>query len=117
MLSTAFSIARSGLATESLRVRVAAENIANSSTPGYVPRRVDATSLETGGVRAVARPVAAFDASLPAIDVVQEIASLVEAQAAYQANLAVIETVDEMFESLLDVIDDDDREQRRDRVF
>lgn len=117
VLSAAFSIARSGLAAESLRVRVVADNIGNASTPGYTPQRVEQATLETGGVRAVARPVAAFAAGLPAVDVIQETASLKEAQAAYQANFAVIETVDEMFESLLDAIDHDDRDDRRDRSY
>ena len=109
MLSSAFNIARSGLAAEALRVEVAASNIANASTPEYVPLQVEKTALgQSGGVAATVRPVVGTDLSAtgPNVDIVSETTTLLQAQAAYEANLAVLVTVDDMMETLLDVIGD-----------
>ncbi len=116
MLSSALEIARSGLASETLRVQVAAGNIANASTPDYVQQRVEQTAIgNTGGVRAMVRPVS--NANLPVaelnVDLVRETATLIQAKAAYQANLAVIVTVDQMTDSLLDIFSHNDDEQDR----
>lgn len=114
MLGTAFDIARSGLAAEGLRARVAAQNIANASTPDYVPQQVEQTSLGPhGGVQATVRPVVSPGVGAP-VDLVKETTTLLQAKAAYEANLAVIVAVDQMTESLLDIFDrrDSDRDDR-----
>ena len=116
MLSSALNAARSGLAAETLRLEVAAHNIANASTAGYVPKRVEQTALaDTGGVSAVVRPVAPpqlFTAGSQ-VDVVKETTTLIQAQAAYKANLAVIATVDDMTNSLFELFDNDRPERDR----
>lgn len=116
MLSSALNAARSGLAAESLRVEVAAQNIANASTEGYVPKRVEQTALaDTGGVSAVVRPVTSpqLYTAGSQVDIVKETTTLIQAQAAYKANLAVIATVDDMTDSLLDIFDNDRSERDR----
>ena len=113
MLSSALNVARSGLAAEALRVQTAASNIANASSTDYVPKRVEQTSDgQTGTVKAVARPVANVSpaAAGPSVDLLRNVTTLAEAETAYMANLAVIKTVDEMTDSLLDIIGDDRRD-------
>ncbi|MFY0611373.1 MAG: hypothetical protein JXQ99_07605 [Hyphomicrobiaceae bacterium] len=114
LLSTAFSIARSGLAAEAVRVEVAASNIANASSPDYVPRQVEqATHGHSGGVTTTIRPTAGSQLSSTAqgVDIVREVTTLIQAQAAYEANLAVIVAVDQMTETLLDIVGDNDSDK------
>lgn len=122
MLGSAFDIARSGLAAEALRLQTAAGNIANVSSTRvvggngealsqtYVPQRVEQSSLgATGGVQATVQPAdTPTGAPGPHVDLVREVTTLAQAQAAYEANLAVIVTVGEMTDSLLDIIGDRD---------
>ena len=113
VLSSAYNVARSGLAAETLRMQTAATNIANLSSTDYVPKRVEQTTRgETGGVQAVVQPITKTDPGAPAptVDLIREVTTLAQAEAAYKANLAVIATVDEMTESLLDIIGDDRRD-------
>ena len=113
MLNTAFDIARSGLAAEGLRLRAVANNIANVSTKDYVPQQVELVAQASpGGVRASVRPATPsyFPATAPGVDIAREMTTLIEAKAAYQANLAVIQTVDEMTDSLLDIVGGNDRD-------
>ncbi len=108
MLSSAFNIARSGLAAETLQVEMAASNIANASSVDYVPKKVEQTTLgNSGGVTATVRPVAGAFVSpaVPNVDIVRETTTLIQAQAAYEANLAVIVTIDQMTESIFDIFD------------
>ena len=113
MLRAAFETARSGLATEALRVQVAAQNIANASTEGYVPQQVEQSTQPGGGVSAVVRSVPNNVSGTDAgVDVVKEATTLFQAKAAYQANLAVIATVEEMTDSLFDMFDRDRDNER-----
>ena len=113
VLSTALDIARSGLTAEGVRLQTAANNIANASTKDYVPQQVTQVALaDPGGVQATVRPAtpSSYAPSAPRVDLAREMTSLIEAEAAYRANLAVIETVDEMTKSLLDVVGDKHRD-------
>ena len=113
MLSSAINVARSGLAAEALRTQTAATNIANVSSTDYIPKRVEqSASGDAGSVRAVVRPItnSAPGAPAPTVDLLREVTTLAQAETAYKANLAVIATVDEMTESLLDIIGDDRRD-------
>lgn len=103
MLGAAFEIARSGLAAETLRAQVAATNIANASTPEHVPLKVEQLTAEEGGVRVSVQP--AGTDHIGHVDLASEVTSLAYAEAAYTANLAVVETVGEMFQALLDAVD------------
>ena len=113
MLRSAFETARSGMAAEALRVEVAAKNIANASSQDYVPQRVEQSSLaNSAGVRAEARPITNnIAAAGNSVDLVREATTLMQAQAAYAANIAVIEAVDNMTQSLFDMVDDSRRER------
>jgi flagellar basal body rod protein FlgC len=100
VLDTALYIARSGLVAEGLRMQAAADNIANALSTNHVPQRVEqVTHSGSGGVIATVRTVAEAN-----VDLVRETATLAQAKAAYEANLAVIATVDEMMESLLYIV-------------
>jgi flagellar basal body rod protein FlgB len=110
LLDAAFDITRSGLAAEGLRMLAAANNIANASSTNHVPRRVEQTTLgSSGGVKATVRIVPE-----PNIDPVRETATLAQAKAAYEANLVVIATVDDMMESLLDIVGSNDQNRNGD---
>ncbi|MGI9410294.1 MAG: flagellar basal body rod protein FlgC [Hyphomicrobiaceae bacterium] len=112
MLNTALDIARSGLAAEGVRLQTAANNIANVSTKDYVPQQVEQVALASpGGVQAKIRPAMPpyFPAAATVVDLAREMTTLIEAEAAYKANLAVIQTVDEMTDSLLDIFDNKER--------
>jgi flagellar basal-body rod protein FlgC len=88
-MSTALSIAASGMAAASLRLEVSAGNVANALTTGplptaagsnaasypkaYVPQRVDQVALAGGGTAATVQPVSPssvprYDPSAPNAD-------------------------------------------------
>ncbi len=123
----AINTAVSGLRAASLRVTMAAENIAaagvtGSADPaaydGYVPQRVVQTTGAGGATIASAVAVdpaflTIFDQNdpnadadgrvgVPNVDLATEIVELTLAEHAYKANLAVIRAADEITEALLD---------------
>ena len=67
-------------------------------TPAYIPVYEPGSSFanEDGMVAA------------PNVDLAHNLVTLREAKAAYEANLAVIETVDEMYDALFELFDDHD---------
>ena len=124
-------IALSGLNTQAKRIGVSAQNVANmvstgvrSDPPavddeGYVPQRVLSVEAPGGGARAERVPVSppsvpVYDPGHPDADgegvvpranvsLEREMVTQMEARRAYEANLRVIETVDEMTGALLDI--------------
>ena len=126
-----FSIPVSGLAFQSKRFAQSAENVVNlgstgvrsdraeGAEDGFVPHRVVGVTGAQGGVRAASQPInppsvffydpGAPDADAegvvarPNVSLEQEMVTQLQAKQAYKANLKVIETVDEMLGSLLDV--------------
>ena len=98
--------------------RQTGRNDARPDTGGYTPVRVDQESLEGGGVRArigaiVPSHLLVFDptdpladdegiVALPNVDIEGELVGVMRARRAYQLSLKVIETEDEMMESLVD---------------
>ena len=105
----ALATAISGLLGQAQSVAVAANNIANSSTPGYRPAEVSFTTVGAGGrggVRAVVRAPAPFEADAGAgseVDVAQEFGRLIQAQAAYDASAKMFGVASRMTGSLLDI--------------
>lgn len=109
-LQSALSTAVSSLSTNVRRATVAADNIANATTPGFVPNKVIVTSVGAqgyagGGVRAVVRP--AIEAITVAqdvsnVDLGQEFVTLIRAQTAYGNSAEVIRTASDMMRTLLD---------------
>ena len=104
MFSTIFATAREGMAVQARRVEAAARVIASQgATP---PPASDPPTVSSAPVRIGALPVG---------DTLEEaIVTLIEAQAAYRANVLVIETAADMFDSLLDAVDHDHHHHRRD---
>ena len=130
-MTSIFSVPLSGLALQSKRIANSASNVANISSTGvrtdppnandegFVPHRVQATAEPEGGVRASLHAttppaVLRYDPGAPDADaeglvarpnvsLVEETVTQIDAKRAYQANLAVIKTMDEMIGSLLDL--------------
>jgi len=120
-ISGVLTAAVSGLSLASQRVAAAADNIANVSTPGYKASDVHASSVTTrqsaaggyaaGGVTGILRPSvdvpgflvsgAAIEASN--VDIAQQLVGLIDASAAYKANLEVLKTGDAILKELIDI--------------
>ena len=126
-----FAVPVSGLHAQAKRIGVSAQNVANlgstgvrsdppeAADDGYVPQRVEAVAEPGGGVRAQSVPISppatfvhdpgdpAADADgmapRPNVSLERETVTQIDAKRAYEANLRVIETVDDMVGSLLDV--------------
>lgn len=130
-MTSVFNTALSGLAAQSKRLEVSANNVVNLRSTGvqpgatpqageYVPQKVALTSVAGGGVRAKAVPVdppsfqsyepgapdadADGFAARPNVDLATELVTQLDARRSYQANLKLIETQDEILGDLLDVI-------------
>lgn len=120
-LST-FSVAGTGMDAQSRRLRVIAENIANTDTPGF--RRKQLTFEEAGGKGGVEVSGLQLDqAPLPLIhdpshpladeqgyyagsnvSMVIEVADAREAQRSYEANLRLFDQARQMSSALLDLL-------------
>jgi len=109
MLS-ALGIAASGMRDAMVRVDVAANNIANVSTGGFVPSQVLSTEVPEGGVASVVTagaPGAAVLVDVPfasGTDLATEMANLIIAKAAFSANASAFRTAAEMHNTLLDLL-------------
>ncbi|HET8869006.1 MAG TPA: flagellar basal body rod protein [Aquabacterium sp.] len=98
-MSSASAIALTGISAASLRMDVAAHNIANTETAHFRRQQVSqAAEAALGGVKATLSFSAAEGDAL-ANDLVQQKAASYE----YIANLRVIKTQDQMTGSLLDM--------------
>ena len=101
----ALGIASSGLQAAGAQLNVTANNIANLNTPGFKAQRVDLTAapnndgVEVSGVQSTDLPVD------PAAAMVQ----LRQAKLFYGANAMVVRTADQMYGSLLNVLDNENQ--------
>ncbi len=130
-MNPVFQIALSGLNAQATRISVAASNIANARSVGvnpapgadnsaaYTPQRVRQISTVDGGVRTDTLPVsppslAVFDTSnpdadgegvafLPNVSLEAEFVEVLQASAAFKANLKVIQTQNELLGNLVDI--------------
>ncbi len=130
-MSPVFQIAVSGLTAQSTRVAVSAANVANFRSIGvrpepgadnsqaFVPQKVQQVSIAGGGVRADSVPVSppsvpVFDpnnpnadgegiAFLPNVSLEAEFVELLQASAAFEANIKVIQTQDELLGTLVNI--------------
>ncbi|MBY3054104.1 flagellar basal body rod protein [Rhizobium laguerreae] len=94
-ISGVTSIALSGMRAQTTRVGAIANNIANSSTPGYA--RLNTSLTVASGVQAVVSPTASD------VDPATELTDLIEAEQSYQANAVVFETGADMWEMLMSI--------------
>lgn len=111
----------SGLAAQSTRLRLTAENIANADTPGYRAKTVNfeqgrGAALELGRTELnpstltrihdpshpMAGPDGYYDGSN--VSLMTEIADAREAQRSYEANLRMFEQARQMSSSLMDIL-------------
>ncbi|NNH59530.1 flagellar basal body rod protein [Rhizobium laguerreae] len=91
------STALSGMRAQTTRVGAIANNIANSSTPGYARLNTSLASVVSGGVQAVINPTASD------VDPSTELTDLIEAEQSYKANAVVFETGADMWEMLMSI--------------
>lgn len=91
------STALSGMRAQTTRVGAIANNIANSSTPGYARLNTSLTSVVQAGVQAVINPTASN------VDPATELTDLIEAGQSYRANAVVFETGADMWEMLMSI--------------
>jgi len=107
------SSAVTALSAESVRLDVSASNVANVSTDGYRAMRVTNEATAGGGVRTridePATPAGQLltgddgrDRVLSNVDLGAEVVTQISAQHAFEANLAVLRTGDEMLKALID---------------
>ena len=128
-MTSVFSIAASGLAAQSKRLAISADNVANIRSVGlkadgsnagsaYVPKQAAQSSVAGGGVRVEAAPVdppsyqsyepndpnadADGEVPRPNVSLEREVVNQIEAVRAYQANVATIKAQDRMLGTLLD---------------
>jgi len=94
MLSTAVS----GLQANAVRFGTAAFNIVSANSVGFNARAVSASSTVPSGVTT---SVAETDQP---VDMAREFVSMIEAEAGYGANAAVVRTASHMTGTLLDVM-------------
>ena len=98
-MSSALSIAQSGLQAAQLRLNGSAHNIANLNTPGFKRETVQQQAVPpSGGVQA-----RTAQAAQPGVALEAEAVEQVAAAYAFKANVLVLRTADEMAGALLDV--------------
>jgi hypothetical protein len=107
----ALGTATSGLRAAQLQVDIAAENVANTNTPGYTPDGI-AQQAVPGGVAARVAPEAA-PPQLPGVapgdqpsgsDLTTETVSQITGSIAYAANARVIDVSAQLTKNLIDVL-------------
>lgn len=96
MASSISAVAQSGLAAASTALAVSANNVANASSTGFVPSRVESRDEAEGGVRVSISPQARVEAgSESGTDLAQEASGQIAAVATYRANLKTLEAADD----------------------
>lgn len=99
-LVKALNIAESALEANTTQMEVIAENIANVDTPNYQKQSVILSESLGGGVE-----VSQIVESDEPVSLEEEMTDMIRVQRAYQASMKVIETVDEMLETALEMVD------------
>lgn len=93
-------VALSGMRAAATRLRTSAHNVANVQTPDFKAQKVVASDLAGGGVEArVVQPMEGASGT----DLAGEMVSLSIAQGTYTANLRVLETLNEVRGTILDL--------------
>ena len=106
----ALAIAASGMQAAQTQINVAANNIANQNTPGYKAQEVNLVDApDDGGVE-----VAGVQSTDQPVDPSSEMAKLRQAAFLYGADAMVVRAADNMYGSLLNVLDTDNRDSRQD---
>lgn len=106
----AIASALSGMRAASLQLDVSANNVANASTPGFRPSRVDLSTSPGGGVSAQISqdPAPILLPGVPAgsqpsgTDLVSETVTMMTEPFAYAANARIVSASEQMTASLFD---------------
>lgn len=104
-----FDIPVSGMRDAMLRLDVAAHNIANVNTDGYVPSHVQSSERPWGGVTSTVvrdpAPVPNPDETTPsATDVLAEVADILKARVAFAANMFALRAQAATARMLIDLL-------------
>jgi flagellar hook protein FlgE len=106
-----FGIAASGMQAAQMQLDATANNIANLNTAGYTAQRADlASEANYDGVE-----VMGLDSMGQPVDPAAEMVHLHEARLFYGANAMVLKTADQMYGSLLNVLDNRDPQSNLDQ--
>lgn len=97
----ALDIAASGIAAASRIMQITAENVANAQTPDYQSQQVNLVSATGGGV-----DVANIESG-GTVDLTAQTVEFERAKFLYDANAAVIAAQEQMFGSLVNMVDND----------
>jgi flagellar hook protein FlgE len=106
-MDDAFGIALSGMQAAQTQLNVAANNIANANTPGFKAQQADLTSLPNGDGVDVAQISTSGNSADPTVAII----SLRQSALMYGANAMVIRVQNQMYGSLLNVLDNQDPSQ------
>jgi flagellar basal-body rod protein FlgC len=93
------AIAMTGLRDASLRLGIAAHNVANVASDGFRPLQVTSVEIPTGGVRSVITQSIVQEANLA-----MELVAAIVAEAAFAANARVFQQTQRLERSALDVL-------------
>lgn len=97
-MTDAISIAGSALAAQTISLAVTADNVANTTTPGYTAKQAQLVAMNPGvGVGAI------VDTG-QGVDLTNQMVNLILAKTAYQAAASVFRTADQMTKTLLAAI-------------
>ncbi|MCY0095960.1 flagellar basal body rod protein FlgC [Hoeflea ulvae] len=108
MISSVITTAFSGMAAQQQRLDGIASNIANADTPDYTRKRTDMVAAPGGGVKAVTREAAGGSG----VDLATELVDMIGTKIAYEANVAVMETGMDMWDTLMSALEPKDRDER-----
>jgi flagellar basal-body rod protein FlgC len=101
-ISAALGISVSGMQAQTQRLSATANNIANAATPGYDRLNTNLSSVATGGVSSSATPSGAATSDDGSnVDLLNEVADVLDAKQAFAANAAVFETGADMWQVLM----------------
>jgi flagellar hook protein FlgE len=100
----ALNSALSGLQAASAQLNVTANNIANVNTPGYSTEQANLVSAPGGGV-----DVVGVQTIGQPVNLATQLVNLTQSKMLYDANGAVLRAADQMYGTLLNVLDTDDR--------
>jgi flagellar basal-body rod protein FlgC len=105
-------IAASGFEMAQYELVVGANNIANAETPGYKAQRADLVDLSGGGVAVAGTttdptpgPILPDGSQGSNVDLVHETVNTLQARNLYTANAAIFRTADQMYGTLLNMLD------------
>jgi flagellar hook-associated protein FlgK len=103
-VTDALNIAASGLQAAQAQMAVTANNIANVNTPGYTAQRVELAGTPLGGVA-----VTGVQSTNEGDNLTNELVNLDRQTLYYDANGMVIRTSDQIYGSLLNILDTDNQ--------